>query len=116
MNRDKTGISTGSAAGYAAILCDNAYRRIKDDTNPEHVKVAVEAPGNLIPFRVTHLDSGDFVPQTVLAGFFQFFAQTGAAPGTIALPGIIPHSGFVGQYRLSDRSFTETAEYSWKWI
>ena len=107
----KTGFPDVNEAGeYAVIMCDNAYRRVGDETNAAHVKVAIEAPGNVMPFRVSHLDSGDFVPQNVLAGCFQHFAQVGADPATITLPGIIPHSDFVGQYKLSERSFSESEQ------
>ena len=30
-----------------AILCDNAYRRIKDDTCPAHINITVDKSGNL---------------------------------------------------------------------
>lgn len=30
-----------------AILCDNAYRRIKDDTCPAHINITVDKSGSL---------------------------------------------------------------------
>lgn len=41
-----------------AILCDNAYRRIKDDTCPAHIPVSLDKSGNLMRVSQTQLDSG----------------------------------------------------------
>ena len=47
------------AAQYMAILCDNAYRRIKDDACPAHIKVS---PGAVTYKKAAALvDPGDFV-------------------------------------------------------
>ena len=62
-----------------ALMCDNAYRRIKDDSCSAHIKVNVDKAGNLMRVSQTHLDSGSFTPTTVLAGEFKIFAQTGPA-------------------------------------
>ena len=67
------------ATEYMALMCDNAYRRIKDDSCSAHVKVNVDKAGNLMRVSQTHLDSGSFTPTTVLAGEFKIFAQTGPA-------------------------------------
>lgn len=37
----------GKAGNIMAILCDNAYRRIKDDTCPAHIKLNIDKTGNL---------------------------------------------------------------------
>lgn len=53
-----------------AILCDNAYRRIKDDTCPAHISVKVDKSGNLMRVSQAQLDSGVFTPTSVTAGEF----------------------------------------------
>lgn len=46
------------ATEYMALMCDNAYRRIKDDSCSAHVKVNVDKAGNLMRVSQAHLDSG----------------------------------------------------------
>ena len=62
-----------------AILCDNAYRRIKDYTCPAHINITVDKSGNLMRVSQGQLDSGSFVPTSVTAGEFTIFAKTGPA-------------------------------------
>ena len=45
-----------------AILCDNAYRRIKDSACPVHLKVNVDKSGNLMRVSRAQLDSGLYQP------------------------------------------------------
>lgn len=93
------------ATEYMALMCDNAYRRIKDDSCTAHVKVNVDKAGNLMRVSQTHLDSGSFTPTTVLAGEFKIFAQTGPAQIYSATE-TIDHADFEGQYVLNKRAFT----------
>lgn len=93
------------ATDYMALMCDNAYRRIKDDSCTAHVKVNVDKAGNLMRVSQTHLDSGSFTPTTVLAGEFKIFAQTGPAQIYSATE-TIDHADFEGQYVLNKRTFT----------
>ena len=93
------------ATEYMALMCDNAYRRIKDDSCAVHVKVNVDKAGNLMRVSQTHLDSGSFTPTTVLAGEFKIFAQTGPAQIYSATE-TIDHADFEGQYVLNKRTFT----------
>ncbi len=46
------------AVNTAAILCDNAYRRVKDESCRFHVKVRVDKSGVLMRVSRTQLDSG----------------------------------------------------------
>lgn len=91
----------GKAVNAMAMLCDNAYRRIKDDACPEHVKVNIDKSGNLMRISRTQLDSGAFTPTGVIAGEFTIFARTGRseikAAGTV-----IDHADFVGKYPLNE--------------
>ena len=83
-----------------AILCDNAYRRIKDDTCPAHINITVDKSGNLMRGSQGQLDSGSFVPTSVTAGEFTIFAKTGAA--VIKKAGVVvEHTDFVGKYPLT---------------
>lgn len=83
-----------------AILCDNAYRRIKDDTCPAHINITVDKSGNLMRVSQGQLDSGSFVPTSVTAGDFTIFAKTG--PAVIKKAGVVvEHTDFVGKYPLT---------------
>ena len=83
-----------------AILCDNAYRRIKDDTCPAHINITVDKSGNLMRISQGQLDSGSFVPTSVTAGEFTIFAKTG--PAVIKKAGVVvEHTDFVGKYPLT---------------
>ena len=83
-----------------AILCDNAYRRIKDDTCSAHLKVTLDKSGNVLRVSQGHLDSGAYTPNAVLAGEFTIFAKTGRVTVSAAKDSI-DHKDFVGQYQLS---------------
>ena len=83
-----------------AILCDNAYRRIKDDTCPAHINITVDKSGNLMRVSQGQLDSGSFVPTSVTAGEFTIFAKT--EPTVIKKAGVVvEHTDFVGKYPLT---------------
>ena len=83
-----------------AILCDNAYRRIKDDTCPAHINITVDKSGNLMRVSQGQLDSGSFVPTSVTAGEFTIFAKTG--PAVIKKAGVVvEHTDFVGKNPLT---------------
>lgn len=83
-----------------AILCDNAYRRIKDDTCLAHINITVDKSGNLMRVSQGQLDSGSFVPTSVTAGEFTIFAKTG--PAVIKKAGVVvEHTDFVGKYPLT---------------
>lgn len=83
-----------------AILCDNAYRRIKDDTCPAHINITVDKSGNLMRVSQGQLDSGSFVPTSVTAGEFTILAKTG--PAVIKKAGVVvEHTDFIGKYPLT---------------
>lgn len=87
------------AAHAMAILCDNAYRRIKDGSCPAHVKVNVDQSGNLMRVSRAQLDSGLYQPTEVLAGEFTIFTQNGK-PVVHKPAKAIDHKDFVGKYVL----------------
>ena len=96
------------AAGYPdmklatesmALMCDNAYRRIKDETCAAHIKINVDKSGNLLRVSPAQLDSGVFSPTDVVAGEFTIFAKTGRVVISKAT-NEIKHSDFEGKYVL----------------
>ena len=83
-----------------AILCDNAYRRIKDDTCPAHINVTLDKSGNVMRVSQSHLLAGVYTPTSVLAGEFTVFAKTGKVTVS-ASRAAIDHKDFVGKYQLT---------------
>ena len=94
-----------AAADCMAVLCDNAYRRIKDSSCSAAIKVEIDKSGNLIRVTQTHLDSGVFTPTNVIAGEFTIFAKTGRATIKKAST-IIEQSDFIGKYQLRSRTMS----------
>ena len=88
------------AVEYMAILCDNAYRRLKDETCPANIKAKIEKSGNVLRVSQAQLDSGTYTPTTVLAGEFTIFAKTGRVTVTAATTEI-SHTDFEGKYQLT---------------
>ena len=101
MDARKTGYpDLTKATEDMAILCDNAYRRIKDETNPSHIKVNVDKSGNVYRVSQAQLDSGAYTPTTVMAGEFLIFAKTGRVVVTASVSEI-DHKDFEGKYQLT---------------
>ena len=98
------------ATEYMAYMCDNAYRRIKDDSCAAHVKLEVDKSGNLMRVSQTQIDSGAFTPTNVMAGEFTIFAKTGPAIIKKAAT-VTEHSDFVGKYELHTRTLTPTEQF-----
>ena len=88
------------ATDAMAILCDNAYRRIKDDTCPAHINVTLDKSGNVMRVSQSHLLAGVYTPNSVLAGEFTIFAKTGKVTVSSA-KAAIDHKDFVGKYQLT---------------
>lgn len=83
-----------------AILCDNAYRRVKDKKCGAHIKVSVDKSGNVLCVSQGQLDAGNFAPKTVIAGELQIFAKTGKVVITAETEDI-DHKDFIGKYKLT---------------
>lgn len=100
-NHMNDGFSDLSAAtDDMAILCDNMYRRVKDETCAAHVKVVLDKSGNLMRISQTQLDSGAYTPNDVIAGEFTVFAQTG--PVVIKRStNTVEHSDFISKYQFN---------------
>ena len=93
------------AAQYMAILCDNAYRRIKDDACPALIKVSLDRSGNIMRVGQAQLDSGALTPNRVASGEFTIFAKTGSVTYKKAAALVDP-GDFVGKYQLHPRTLT----------
>ena len=88
-----------AAAEDMAMLCDNAYRRVKDETCAAHLKVSIDKAGNVLNISSTQLDSGNYEPTDVVAGEFTIFASTTRVTVKKAVE-TVAHSDFVGKYPL----------------
>ncbi len=89
-----------AAASHMALMCDNAYRRIVDETTAAHVKLKVERSGNISRITTSQIDSGKFRPDTVIAGEFVILTQSG--PASLITPSkAIDHADFLGKYVLN---------------
>ncbi len=87
-------------------ICDNVYRRAKDENCDAHVKTSLDKSGNLMRVSKTQLDSGAYTPTKVEAGNFCIFAHS-TSSGTIkAAETVIEQSDFVGQFELQPRNLT----------
>jgi len=93
-------LDINKATEAMAIMCDNAYRRIKDESCPAHIKAEVQKSGNVLRVSQAQLDSGAYTPNTVIAGEFTIFAKTGRVTVTAATTEI-SHTDFEGKYQLT---------------
>ena len=89
----------GEATERMAILCDNAYRRINDSSCAAHLPTSIDGTGNVMRVSTTHIDSGNFRPDTVVAGMFTILATAPCRRSWRSSPPT-PHSDFVGKYVL----------------
>lgn len=87
---------------YMAYMCDNSYRRIKDQECKAHVKLSLDKAGNLMRVSQAQLDSGVFIPSVVTAGEFTIFSKTSPV---IKKAGIyIEHENFIGKFKMNERT------------
>lgn len=93
-------LDLNKATEAMAIMCDNAYRRIKDESCPAHIKAEVQKSGNVLRVSQAQLDSGAYTPNTVIAGEFTIFAKTGRVTVTAATTEI-SHTDFEGKFQLT---------------
>ena len=93
-------LDLNKATEAMAIMCDNAYRRIKDESCPAHIKAEVQKSGNVLRVSQAQLDSCAYTPNTVIAGEFTIFAKTGRVTVTAATTEI-SHTDFEGKYQLT---------------
>lgn len=96
------------AQNYAAYLCDNAYRRIKEETCPAYVKVNIDRSGNIMQLTNSALDSGSFTPKSVLVGEFTIFAKMAKSTTIEKAETIIEHEDFIGKFLLNERKLSKS--------
>lgn len=89
-----------------AMLCDNAYRRIKDSSCSAAVKANVDKAGNLMRVSQAQMDSGTFTPSSVVAGEFTIFAKTARVTVKRA-DAVVEQEDFVGKYELHARALND---------
>lgn len=90
-----------AATEYLGLLCDNAYRRVVDESCAAHLKLNIDRSGNVDRLSQSHLDAGKFAPDSVLGGEFTILAHSGAVPTPLKPAEAVPHSDFVGKYVLT---------------
>lgn len=89
-----------------AILCDNAYRRIKDAGCTAHIKAEINASGTVERLSKMQLDRGEYEPRIVCAGEFQIFAKVAAARTIKSAKLVIENKDFEGKFPLGTRRLT----------
>ncbi len=97
---DKSLPDLDAASKLLGLLCDNAYRRVTDENCAVHVKLNIDAAGNLTRIPKTQIDAGKYTPRSVIAGAFQVFAKTPTSH-TIQRIKTLDHRDFLGQYTLN---------------
>ncbi len=95
------------ASNLLGILCDNAYRRLSDETCSAHVKTNLDKAGNLIRISQSHLDSEIFKPKNVIAGEFSIFVKTSGKSAIGKAEKVVELEDFVGKFELCERSLSE---------
>ena len=89
------------ATNLMAVMCDNVYRRLTDDKNAAHIKLAMTKDGKITRISSAQIDSCKFTPKEVIAGEFTILAKTGPAPKIGRATPVIAVSDFEGKYALN---------------
>lgn len=94
------------AAKYAAVLCDNVYRRCGlADTAPAGIKLNIPTTGNISQLTALNMQNGTYNPTSTLFGTFQVLSPGAVPTQTFSL---LRHEDFIGAYAMNDRNFTST--------
>ncbi len=93
-----------AATENMAILCDNVYRRIKDDKCAAYINVALEASGRMNMITKSQIDYGGYTPRNVVVGDFSVF--TGISEDAEKAEVLIEHKDFVGRFPLQKRTLS----------
>lgn len=92
------------AAKYAAVLCDNIYRRCElAGTIPAGISLNIPGTGNIGQLTALNLNNGTYNPTNTLFGTFQILSP-GAMPTAGAT--LLRHEDFLGKFAVSNRNFT----------
>lgn len=92
----------------AALLCDNAYRRVQNFSSggSESFPVKINAGGAIPPIRSLDVKKGTYLPTNVLLGKFEVVTDENCEQ---TVTPVISASSFIGKYRL-DESRVLTSE------
>lgn len=90
-----------AATNAMAIMCDNVYRRLTNNTLPEHIKLEMTKDGKVTRLSSAQIDSRKFTPKEVVAGEFTILAKTGPAPKIGRAATVVAVSDFEGKYALN---------------
>lgn len=92
------------AAKYAAILCDNVYRRCElAGTIPAGIPLNIASTGNISQLTPLNLQNGVYNPANTVFGNFEILT-----PGVVPPPVFthLQHRDFVGKFATGSRNFT----------
>ena len=98
------------ARNLMGILCDNVYRRVQNDEISEHIRVDIDAAGNLLPISKVHVESGVYEPTTVEAGEFSIFKENKGGVKIKPAKKIMEVETLAGKFAFSKRAFTSAEE------
>lgn len=97
------------AARYAAVCCDNLYRRIENPAGcgAAGIQVSIPTSGNIQPFTPLALSQGTYNPTSTILGEFTIMETGKVAPKKAPA---IKAADFGGQYRFSSSPLTSAEE------
>ncbi len=90
-----------------AVLCENVYRRVQNDTIIEHVKADIDAGGTLLPISKPQLESGAYEPQEVVAGEFVIFAEKKGGSVLTQAKKLMDVEDLPDKYKYSQRKYSK---------
>lgn len=88
------------------ILCDNVYRRVKDDSLSCHVRFTEPQGGFFTRLSKQAIKQGTYEPSAIVLGGFEVLATKSGLSSTSKKGSDIDHKDFVGKYKPSARVLT----------
>ncbi len=91
------------AGEQMCIICDNVYRRLKDDALSCYVPIELDKSGNVSRVNLQAIRQGKYEPTEVIYGGFEILATNSGTGGkkSVSKSGGIDHKDFVGKYPLN---------------
>jgi len=90
-----------AAYGEMLIICDNIYRRLRDDSLACKVTLNLDKAGNLSRVQSMAIKNGTYEPEEVILGGFEIFSTKSNTTKKKTKSTAIEHSDFVGKYPLN---------------
>lgn len=90
-----------AAYGDMLVICDNVYRRLKDDSLASNVTLNLDKAGNLSRVQSMAIKNGTYEPEEVILGGFEIFSTKSNTTPKKTKSKSIQHSDFIGKYPLS---------------